>query len=126
MSGAGKSRWFDLPARDVVDAMSFYEGLFGWKFLRLSEPVLEDYWVIEKDGDWIGGLRAAALDNEAKRGCDAPVIYVTVERLAPAAARAKELGAELVGGRVELGARRGAYQRFRDREKNLLALWAPE
>lgn len=126
MSSIGKSRWFELPVRGALDAMSFYEGLFGWTFLKLRPPAPDGYWVIEKDGELIGGLREARRPNEAKTGCDAPVIYITVAKLAASAARAKELGAELVGPAVELGQGRGAYQWFRDRERNLLALWAEE
>ncbi len=122
----GKSYWFELPAQDVLDAMSFYEGLFGWVFVRLSDPVLPNYWVIEKNGEWIGGLRQMPQPNDRKKECDAPVVFITVEKLAPAVSRAKELGAQLVGERVELGKQRGTYQWFRDRESNVLALWAPE
>jgi predicted enzyme related to lactoylglutathione lyase len=49
-----------------------------------------------------------------------------VEKLDPAVTRAKELGAELVGPRMVLGEQRGVYQWIRDREKNLVALWAPQ
>ena len=38
------------------------------------------------------------------------MIYFTVNELAPAVARARELGATTVGERVELGADRGCYQ----------------
>jgi predicted enzyme related to lactoylglutathione lyase len=123
---AGKSYWFDLPATNVLDAMSFYEGLFGWTFVRLSDPVLPNYWVIEHGGEWIGGLREMPKDNARKNECDAPVLYFTVEQLDPAVARAKELGAKLVGNRVELGKQRGVYQWIRDREENLVALWGPQ
>ncbi len=125
-SQIGKSYWFDLPVRDVLDAMSFYEGLFGWKFVKLSDPVLANYWVIEKDDEYIGGLRLMTLDNALKKNSDSPVLYFTVEKLDPAVQRVKELGAKLVGERTELGKQRGVYQWFRDREENLVALWAPQ
>lgn len=121
----GKSYWFELPAQNLLDAMSFYEGLFGWVFARLSDPVLPDYWIIQKGEEYIGGLRQMSQDNARKKDCDAPVLYFTVEKLEPAVARAKELGAKIIGGRVELGKQRGVYQWIRDRENNLLALWAP-
>lgn len=125
-SPIGKSYWFDLPARDLLDAMSFYEGLFGWKFMRMSDPTLENYWVIEKNGETIGGLRKTTLDNQRKKEADGPVLYFTVEKLEPAVVRAKELGAEIVGQRTELGKERGSYQWIRDREKNLIGLWGPQ
>ena len=125
-SQIGKSYWFDLPAQNALDAMSFYEGLFGWQFRRLSDPVIENYWVIQKGDETIGGLRQTTLPNARKSDCDTPVLYFTVERLEPAVSRAKELGAKLVGERVELGKQRGAYQWIRDRENNVVALWAPQ
>ena len=124
MSGLGKSAWFDLPARDLPAAMSFYQGLFGWDFSPLHDPALPDYWVIEKEGAWIGGLRRVSGAPAAKKDCEGPVLYITVEGLEAAAARAKELGARLVGEAVRMKGGRGAYQRFRDPEDNLLALWA--
>lgn len=122
----GTSQWFELPVHDILDAMSFYEGLFGWTFCRLSDPVLPDYRVIQQGEAWIGGLRPVAVDGTGPKPGEGAVIYFNVALLAPAVARAKELGAKLVGDRVELGKSRGVYQWIRDREGNLVALWAPQ
>jgi len=116
----GKATWFDLMATDAVDAMAFYEGLLGWKFLRMKEPALADYWLIQAGDELIGGLRQTGKTPEG-----GPVIYFTVHELSPAVARARELGAKTVGERVELGADRGCYQWITDRQKNTVALWAP-
>jgi predicted enzyme related to lactoylglutathione lyase len=121
---AGKTNWFDLPVRDLLDAMSFYEGLLGWTFLKLSEPVIPDYWVIQSGSEMIGGLRIMSDANEAKEHCDAPVLYFTVDDLGKSIARAKELGAPWIGDRVDMGKDRGSYQWLRDRENNLIALWS--
>ncbi len=82
--------------------------------------------MIEKGGETIGGLRKMTQENPRKKDADTPILYFTVETLAPAVARAKELGAEMVGSRMDLGKERGAYQWIRDRENNLIALWAPQ
>src|SRR5688572_16119634 len=116
----GKSYWFDLPAADVDDAKSFYEGLFNWKFLRLSDSVLPDYWVIQAGDELIGGIRKAVPEKTAK---NAPVLYFTVKNLAGASSRVRELGGKLEGAPVNLGKKRGSFQWVRDREGNLIALW---
>lgn len=122
----GRSSWFELPARDMMAAMSFYQDLFGWSFVPLRDPAAPDYFAIEAGGSWIGGIRPATGDDSLKQRCDAPLLYITVEALAEASKKAEALGGRLVGGRVQLAGERGAYQRFRDPADNLLALWAPE
>jgi predicted enzyme related to lactoylglutathione lyase len=119
----GKTYWFDLPAVNMEDARSFYEGLFNWKFLRLSDEVVSDYWVIQVGEELIGGLRKMPVKSGEG---SSPVLYFTVDDLNRYRDRIKELGGKLEGGMISLGKKRGAYQWFRDREKNLLALWAPE
>lgn len=122
-SRVGKTYWFDLPAVNVEDARSFYEGLFNWEFLLLRDSALSDYWVIQAGKDLIGGMRRA---EHVRRGGAVPVLYFTVDDLDRYAGRVKELGGKLEGARVDLGKNRGSYQWFRDREGNLAALWAPE
>ncbi len=117
----GKSYWFDLPVTDPVNARSFYEGLFGWKFLLMNDAPVADYWVIQAGEEIIGGLRLVA---SAERGLNGAVLYFTVDDLDVSCARLKELGGTIVGKKVDLGHNRGAYQWFRDREGNLAALWA--
>ena len=122
----GRCFWFDLPAANLSDAMSFYEGLFGWKYLAMDEVPEPDYVMISAGGVLIGGIRR--VKNAPRRKTDAavPILYFSVDRLGPKSARARELGAILVGRPVSLGHERGHYQWLEDREKNLVALWAPE
>jgi predicted enzyme related to lactoylglutathione lyase len=117
----GRSVWFDLPVVNLADAMSFYEGLLGWNYRQMEDSPLADYAMIEVDRDLIGGLRKTQAPIH-KSGT--PILYFTVENLADKVMRAKELGAEIVGARVELGNERGSYQWIRDREGNLIGLWA--
>lgn len=118
----GKSYWFDLPVADVVNARSFYEGLFDWKFLLLNEPTLKDYWVIQAGQELIGGIRQMTFEKPSNFS---PVLYFTVDDLSKYSLRVKELGGHLVGSPITLGEKNGVYQWFRDREGNLIALWAP-
>lgn len=116
----GKTYWFDLPVVDVVNARSFYEGLFNWQFLLMKNSPVTDYWVIQAGDELIGGIRKSS----EKPGPGA-VLYFTVDDLNRYSDRVKELGGKLIGERVDLGKDRGCYQWFRDREENLAALWAP-
>lgn len=121
----GRCSWFDLPAANLSDAMSFYEGLFGWAYQRMDEAPEPDYVMISAGGALIGGIRRVKSAPREKEDGGSPILYFSVDRLGPKAARAKELGATLVGGPVSLGKDRGYYQWLKDREKNLVALWAP-
>lgn len=118
----GKCTWFDLPAHHIEDAKSFYEGLFGWQFLRLSDDAVSNYWIIQSGDELIGGLRQSQIDRKAG---NVPILYFTVTDLQSASARVRDLGGKLEGQRIDLGKNRGSYQWFRDREGNLVALWAP-
>lgn len=118
----GKTYWFDLPVTDVVNARSFYEGLFDWKFLLMNDSPVPDYWVIQAGDELIGGIRKTAPEKVEQY---MPVLYFTVDDLGRYSDRVKDLGGKLVGARIDLGKNRGAYQWFRDRENNMVALWAP-
>lgn len=129
----GGSDWFDLPVSNLSDAMSFYEGLLGWKYRQMENSPLTDYAMIEVDGKLIGGMRkvpspqpspSAGRGRSEATGEGSPILYFTVQTLAPKIARAKELGAQIVGQTVELGNERGRYQWIRDREGILIGLWA--
>lgn len=119
------SVWFDLPAKDLADCMSFYEGLLGWKYRQMEDSPLADYVMIEVDGDLIGGIRKVPTFLMPRSDAQSPILYFTVQKLASKVARAKELGAQIVGAEVNLGKERGLYQWIRDREGNLIGLWAP-
>src|SRR5689334_14299222 len=99
--------------------MSFYQGLLGWDYRQMDNSPEKDYVMIDAAGKLIGGLRR--VESIAK-GSATPLLYFTVGKLAPTVARAKELGAEIVGKTVELGKERGRYQWIRDRAGNLIGL----
>ena len=52
---AGKFVWHDLITDDASRAMRFYGALFGWQFER-TERLDEPYWIIRKDGRYVGGI----------------------------------------------------------------------
>ena len=119
-----QSVWFDLPVVNLADAMSFYTGLLGWEYSQMEDSALADYAMIQVRGKLIGGLRRVPALAESS-GVAGPILYFTVEDLDPKIARARELGAQIVGMPVDLGKGRGRYQWIRDREGNLIGLWGP-
>ena len=123
---SGKTYWFDLCVGDLTDAMSFYEALFGWTFVRLKDNFLSEYVMIQIGNDLIGGLRQVDSEKLQQKESQGPIVYFTVDKLEPKKQRIKELGGKLIGDQVDLGQDRGSYQWFRDRENNLVALWAEQ
>jgi len=119
----GKTYWFDLPVTDLERAKTFYATLLGWKFQKLMRAEIMNYWMIEVNGVFIGGLqRKRAVE---KKG-DTPVIYFYVDTIENKVQEARDLGAKLEGARVDLGLNRGCFQRLRDLDGNMIALWAQQ
>ena len=121
----GKSVWFDLPVLNLSGAMAFYEGLLNWKYVQMADSPETNYVMIQAGEKLIGGMRLTPGPRSDVQEQSAPLLYFTVAQLEPKIIRAKELGAVIVGEKVDLGNERGCYQRILDREKNLIALWAP-
>ncbi len=105
--------------------MSFYEGLLGWAYRQMENSPLSDYAMIDAGGLLIGGLRRVPMQARTSISeLSSPVLYFSVQDLEAKIQRAKDLGAELVGSIVRLGNDRGRYQWVKDREGNLIGLWA--
>lgn len=119
----GKTYWFELYVSDLESAKAFYSEVLGWQFQKLLQAEILNYWMIEVDGELIGGLKKAK-SNE--RSGEAPVIYFCVDHLEAKLELAQTLGAQLEGGRIDLGLGRGCFQRLRDPDQNLIAFWANE
>ncbi|MFQ5588947.1 MAG: VOC family protein [Nitrospiria bacterium] len=119
----GRTYWFDLPVADLDRAKAFYNGVLGWRFQKLMREEIMNYWMIEVDGTFIGGLRKTRAENRAET---APVIYFHVDSLERAIQQAEALGGRLEGERVDLGLNRGCFQWLRDPDHNLIAFWVRE
>jgi len=90
--GAGHIAWFDLTTTDMAKSKAFYGKLLDWKFIAIEGTDLAVE--IEAGGTQIGTLRVA----EGKIGSFNGVVYVQVDDMPKAWAKAKELGATLVPG----------------------------
>jgi predicted enzyme related to lactoylglutathione lyase len=92
---AGAFSWAELSTNDVDGAKAFYTGLFGWD-LEDTPAGPDMNYVMAR----IGGKEVAAMYQQGEREQGVPPnwhSYVTVESADDTAARAKELGAELMG-----------------------------
>jgi predicted enzyme related to lactoylglutathione lyase len=117
----GSIVWFDIPVKDFEPAKAFYGELLGWKFQPMGDAKSTSYWLIKVGDEMIGGLRKA---EGSIVKTEAPVIHFAVSKLDPAIARAKQLGATLVGERNDIPDDMGSFQWLRDKDGNLVSIWA--
>ena len=96
--------WNDLQTRDAKAATDFYAGLFGWETLPTEEDGELAYVVLRNAGFSNGGI----MPTDERHG-DAPsywLVYFTVTSCDESAARARELGGEVLAEPIEIGAGR--------------------
>lgn len=111
--------WFELWVPDVVRAMHFYGGLFGWTFRPMPEYD-EQYWLIE--GSSVGGaiLPGDPSDGGARAGT---VVFVAVPDLAAATRRCLALGGSPEQGVTAIGDGT-SFTLVRDPFGTRLGLWS--
>ncbi len=85
--------WADLSTPDAAAASRFYSSLFGWQ-LTMGEHDPSGYLHIKNGADFIGGIPASAHRDPQ----EPPhwLIYFLASDCTAAAAKAKELGAQLL------------------------------
>ena len=92
----GAFSWCELLTTDVEAAKSFYSELFGWTMESVTHEANEgmQYHVVKVDGTEIGGIMAVPPQAQGMPPCWGT--YVTVDDVDSAAARARELGGDIV------------------------------
>ena len=92
----GAFSWCELLTTDVEAAKSFYSELFGWTMEPVTHEANEgmQYNLVKADGTEIGGIMAVPPHAQGMPPCWGT--YVTVDDVDAAAARARELGADVV------------------------------
>lgn len=90
--GAGRIAWFDIATTDLAKAKAFYGAMFGWEFAEAHGTGATAE--IAKDGQAIGTIRVADGAISGFNG----VVYVQVDDVAAACAKATELGAKVIAG----------------------------
>ncbi|MGH3087314.1 MAG: VOC family protein [Rubrobacteraceae bacterium] len=88
--------WVDLATTDPAAAKAFYGELFGWEAEDMPAGEAATYTMMEFDGDTICGLYE--MDDERKSQNAPPywLSYISVEDAGEAAAKARELGGEVI------------------------------
>jgi uncharacterized protein len=92
--------WSELHTRDVRRASEFHRNLFGWAITgRMNDPA-EGYLIARNNG-W---LNAGILPFGPEEGAVPPhwLTYFTVTSCDDASVRARELGAEVLGGPLDV------------------------
>jgi predicted enzyme related to lactoylglutathione lyase len=100
----GCMTWNELQTRDPRSTAAFYAELFGWEMEPQENEGRLAYVVIKNAGRSNGGIMPVTEQHD-----DTPpfwLVYFTVTSCDAAAAKAQELGAELLSGPIDLGAGR--------------------
>jgi predicted enzyme related to lactoylglutathione lyase len=100
----GCMTWNELQTRDPRTTAAFYAELFGWEMEPQEVEGRLAYVVIKNAGRSNGGIMPVTEQHD-----DTPpfwLAYFTVASCDAAAAKAQELGAELLAGPIDLGAGR--------------------
>ena len=117
---------FEIPADQPERAAKFYREMFGWKIDRWENPGGMDYWMVETvptdaEGRPVrqgvnGGLMPRMYPSQP------PVIYVAVEDVDQAVAKAERLGAKVLMGKHPVPGM-GWFAQLSDTEGNVFAVW---
>jgi predicted enzyme related to lactoylglutathione lyase len=86
----GTFSWSELVTSDAAAAKHFYTSLFGWEYDDMPIPDGPAYSMAKRDGQTVAALYASD-EQPPHWNC-----YVTVESADDAAAKAKELGANVM------------------------------
>ena len=108
---------FEIPAEDLERAKRFYSELFGWKIS--AEAGFEDYLMIHTaaQGEVVnGGLMKKKMPGQSVTN------YVLVESVEEAAAKAKQLGGQVVVPKTAIP-KMGYFAVALDPEGNPVGLW---
>lgn len=89
----GRPTWIDLFTSDADGAAAFYRALFGWNTVDQGEA-FGHYSMIDKDGTFVGGLMGAQPGQPG--GPTTWTVYLEVDDIADATARARAAGAQVM------------------------------
>ena len=118
---------FEVPAKDVKRAKTFYSQVFGWKtndskmptgdiYTSLMTTPMDDRMRPKNPGAINGGMM------QLREPYTGPVITVHVDDITAALKNVESQGGKTVVKRTEMG-QYGAYGYFKDTEGNLMGLF---
>lgn len=112
----GQLAWFEVPTTNETQCFDFYSAVLGWKFA----PAGPNYWMIQMENNSIGAVAKIAGPQNAAGVRP----YFTVGSAGNSAELIKEKKGTLEGDVVFIGQEMGYYQKFRDLDGNLMAVWS--
>ena len=99
-SKAGEIAWHELITSDHEAAFRFYSELFGWQKLRdFDMGQMGKYFIYGRDGKEFGGMFTKSKDMPMPPSW---LYYVHVDNLDSTLARAKQKGAKVLNGPMEV------------------------
>ena len=111
--------WIDLGTTDVAGTKPFYEGVLGWEFVDVPAGPDETYTLCRVGGKEVAGMHRHSEDEGVGWSS-----YICVDDVDAATKRARELGAQVVAGPLDIpGSARMAV--IRDPGGAEVALWQP-
>lgn len=116
--------WWEVESPEPEVLQAFASSMFGWSFeTAFADAALgADYWVISEGGQGIGGLQRAPRGRVPAVGTR---VYVLVENLERALARAESLQATVERRRTALGGDDRWFATVREPSGVSIGLWTP-
>jgi predicted enzyme related to lactoylglutathione lyase len=114
--------WWEVESAHPDRFQRFHEALSGWTFRSaLADSELgADYWIIQQEGEGIGGLQRASSAATPSVGTR---VYLAVDDLESTLGRVVELGGTVQRSRVALGGADRWFGVFRDPTGVSFGLW---
>ena len=110
----------EIPTTDFEKAKAFYSSLFGWKITMMPQM---NYATFTTGTDPRGGFNK--VDKVTSVGEQGVLIYVFVDEIQDALAKATELGGSVVKEKTEIP-EIGWYALFGDPEGNVMGIYQPK
>ena len=120
----GTFSWVELSTNDLDAAKDFYGRLFGWDADDAPAGPGGTYTMLSLGGRYVGGMQEIRPELREQGVPPHWLSYVTVDDVDRVAARAAELGGEVVAGPFEV-MEAGRMALVRDSLGATLALWQP-
>ncbi len=122
----GQPVHFEIPAQNVARANQFYSQLYGWEIekWKSEDPSAEDYWLIDTPG--LGSVGGGVFTPDAAHPSRGAEMFVYVDHIDTFVAKAKSLGATVVGEKEPIPDI-GFAAHIRDPEGNVTGMfeWNP-
>jgi uncharacterized protein len=120
----GAFSWVDLATTDAAAAKVFYSGVFGWDWADTDAGDGTVYTMCCVDEDVVCGLHEVSEDMLSAGVSPGWLNYVTVRSVDAAAARAMELGGDVITAAVDV-ADAGRMAVLQDPQEAAFAVWQP-